>query len=228
MIKFSLFNNIILARNSHRPEMTMSQSVMVGLLSAGGSSSYPNRGSIAQISSFRLYSVASLLGALNKFSIIRGASILRKASFKNSSGTRLFSNESKNKRFNPGNLPPQLIINSTCDNIIFENNVAVLKLPKIKDDVESFDNRYNLEFKASDFYFNMMKTLLNLEGGKYKIKPFIFTNSSVITQVYNYEFMSNTHLNLLLGSFGYVDIYGVDINFNTPKLNYGQAHNYYI
>lgn len=44
----------LIARNSHRPEIKMSQSVMVELLSG---SYCPNKGSIAQISSFRLYSV---------------------------------------------------------------------------------------------------------------------------------------------------------------------------
>ena len=49
----------LVARSSHRPEIKMSQSVMVGLLSG---LSYPYRGSIAQISSFRFYSVGCLLG----------------------------------------------------------------------------------------------------------------------------------------------------------------------
>lgn len=58
MAKFNNINNIILARNSHRPEIMLSQSVMVELLSG---LYYPNRGSIAQTSSFRLYSVGCLL-----------------------------------------------------------------------------------------------------------------------------------------------------------------------
>lgn len=98
MKKISLFNNIILARNSHRPEIKLLQSVMVELLSGlygacGFSPKIPNRRSIAQISTFRLYSVGCLLGsgarpgagALNKFSIIN-------STFKNTTlSPRLFS-----------------------------------------------------------------------------------------------------------------------------------------
>lgn len=105
-MKYKLIIDKLLARNSHILEIMTLHSVMVELLSGVY---YPNRGSIAQISCFRLYSVGCLLGAgaLNKLSGIQNLTLSNM-----NLSSRLFSTTGRmiNKR---------CFSNSTC---LFKHN----------------------------------------------------------------------------------------------------------
>lgn len=129
--------------------------------------------------------------------------------------TRLFSTEEKNYEY----LPTQLVINSTPENIIFDyKDLAVLKLPKFLDMKNTSEGYYNPDFTNST-----LDVLLKLEPDFYNIKFYIFINTSVLIEVYNFDYMSDTHLNLTYGSFGYINCLEYGIIIDSTKLKYNNA-----
>lgn len=73
----------------------------------------------------------------------------------------------------------------------------------------------------------MMKFLLNLDVGHYYFYTYLYMNSSVITEVYNFYY-NNITLNLTYGSFGYITCTKNYLDINRNKLSDKDVFNFQI
>lgn len=109
------------------------------------------------------------------------------------------------KNFYSTSLPP-LVINSTPDNLVFEQNKAGLFLPSM----QSGDEIY------SPFFDDLSKVYNNLEG-EYRLNFFFYIKSSNKLSVYNFN-LSNDCLYSNLATQGYFNLLSKDIEMDSSSL----------
>ena len=104
-----------------------------------------------------------------------------------------------------------LVINSTPDNLVFNQNKAGLLLASI----------YSLSYVGdeidSPFFEDLSKVYNNLEQGEYRLDFFLYLKSSNTLSVYNFN-LSNDCLYSNLGTQGYFNFLKKYIEFESNSL----------
>ena len=138
----------------------------------------------------------------------------------NRSFSTTFSSNSKffNNYFGLDYTGEKLVINSTPNEVVFENDKAVLMLPPLKSyklviknitekglivNSHHFDNM----IKSKDFVVPLLKMIDNLNCGFYKFDIYYFSNlnndRNCLQMVYTFDLHNKNCLHLIPGSYGY-------------------------
>ena len=150
-----------------------------------------------------------------------GRSLVYEPLFERSKFNRLFSTTfSYTSEFsnNYSGLGEKLFINSTPNEVVFENDKAVLMLPPLKYYKLVFKNitekglivnshHINNLIKSKDFVVPLLKIIDNLNCGFYKFNIYYFSNlnnyRNCLQMVYTFDLYNKNCLHLIPGSYGY-------------------------
>jgi len=225
MNKLNHLSNKFVARNSHRPEIKLSQSVMVGRL-AVLSYTTSTRGSIAQSGIF-------INTGFLPLSLHSPKSLWDKGDTANKNNYRLFSTfpscllskqSSKDLKYNTTNIIRRWDI-SSIDNLVFHEDydTAIVVLPPLYDimkiNISDKDNLWkNDELKnaivISDFYNDLVKIVGDLRIGNYNFYLHIYSEYSglLMESVFNFDQDNKKILSEMRAYHGYIKYSGFSLD----------------